>query len=32
MVVCDDVSDDRLLIGMVNADICKQDQMLMEYF
>lgn len=32
MVVCDDVSDDRLLIGMVNADICEQDQMLMEYF
>lgn len=25
MVVCDDVSDDGLLIGMVYADICKKD-------
>ncbi len=31
MVVCDDISDDRLLIGMVYADICRKDSVL-SYF
>lgn len=31
MVVCDDIRDDRLLIGMVYADICREDSVL-SYF